>query len=161
MLCALCQNVVTTTHLWRRKVYCSKECRHAAGDRSVCVGWNCGCTKYAKKRRLLNEHREEMRYVRDFIIRYEMDDTYDVDMDKHYRTELSLKFDAEIDEDSDQEDPEQALREALAKSNEALVDKSSFVEAATGILENRGLAVELERSRMQMEDFRAQLIRKQ
>ena len=64
-------------------------------------------------------------------------------------------------EDSDEEDPEQALREALAKSNEALAEKSSFVEAAMGVLGNRGLAIELERSRMQIEDFRAQLIRRQ
>ena len=67
----------------------------------------------------------------------------------------------EIVEDSDQEDPELALRNILAKSNEALTEKkASFVEAAATILDNRGIAIDLERSRMQTEDFNAQLIRK-
>ncbi len=57
-----------------------------------------------------------------------------------------------MDEDSDQEDPESQLREALD-------EKSSFIEAVTVVLENRALVTELERSRMQMEDFGAQLLR--
>ena len=64
------------------------------------------------------------------------------------------------DEASDQEDPELALRNSLAKTNEALAGKASFVEAAATILDNRGIAIDLERSRMQMEDLHAQLIRK-
>jgi hypothetical protein len=57
-----------------------------------------------------------------------------------------------LDEDSDQEDPELELRKALD-------EKNSLIEAVTGALENRAVATELERSRMQMEDFRAQLFR--
>ncbi len=48
---------------WR----CSKECAHAAGDRSACHGWDCGCTRYAKKRRLLKAHRVNMRIMEDLI----------------------------------------------------------------------------------------------
>ena len=33
---------------------CSRRCGHAAGDRTLCVSCrDCGCTRYAKKRRLL------------------------------------------------------------------------------------------------------------
>ena len=167
--CALCGKEMAPwapwphdDELWRGVAYCSKECRHQAGDRSACVGWNCGCTKYAKKRRLLTRHREEMRWTSDFISRHELDDVYTMEVESSWVINpFCLGFHKELDEDSDQEDPELALREALAKSNEALAEKSSFVEAATAILEARGHAIELERSRMQMEDFRAQLIRKQ
>ena len=124
---------------------------------------NCGCTRYAKKRRLLKLHREELLWTRDFIIRHEHDDLYEMETETSWGI-TPLNLNAELD--SDEEDPEQALREALAKSNEALAksnealaEKSSFVEAATAILEARGSAIDLERSRMQMEDFRAQLIR--
>ena len=62
-----------------------------------------------------------------------------------------LGFNTDLDEDSDTEDPEIALREALS-------EKNSFVEAITTALELSRLQIELERSRMQMEDFRAQLV---
>ena len=74
---------------------------------------------------------------------------------------MRLGLNPEIDEDSDQEDPELALRNSLAKSNEALAGHASFVEAAVTILDNRGIVIDLERSRMQTEDVHAQLIRKQ
>ena len=62
-----------------------------------------------------------------------------------------LGFNTDLDEDSDTEDPEIALREALS-------EKNSFVEAITTALELSRLQMELERSRMQMEDHRAQLV---
>ena len=165
MNCSMCDKFmhkkVDDIHVFEDEPYCSKECCHAAGDRSACVGWDCGCTLYAKKRRLLNDHRNEMRFVQDFLAARGMDRDY-----RHAHRELTgdshlwIDLNPDIDEDSDQEDPELALRNSLSKSNEALADKSSFVEAATAILDNRGLAIELEQSRMQMEDFRAQLTRK-
>ena len=85
-----------------------------------------------------------------------LDEAEDRLFDKLGNHGLSLEVDIGPegpDEDSDQEDPEQQLREALA-------EKESFIGAVTGALENHGLATELERSRMQMEDFRAQLLRK-
>ena len=116
-------------HVFEDVLYCSKECCHAAGDRSNCFGWNCGCTKYAKKRRLLNDHRKEMRFLQDFLEARGMDRDYErahreVFDDSHY---LRLGLNPEIDEDSDQEDPELALRNSLAKSNEALAEKKGFV----------------------------------
>ena len=108
-----------------------------------------------------------MRITRNYIQDVGLEDAVDDQLvEATGNTGLFLGY-CEFDEDSDQEDPEQALREALAKSNEALAksnqalaEKNSFVEAATAILEARGSAIDLERSRMQMEDFRAQLIRK-
>ena len=62
-----------------------------------------------------------------------------------------LGFNTDLDEDSDTEDPEIALRATLA-------EKTSFVEAITSALERSRMQIELERSRMQMEDLRAQLV---
>ena len=32
-----------------------------------CLGWECGCTSYAKKRRLLRAHRVQMRVMTELI----------------------------------------------------------------------------------------------
>ena len=106
---------------------------------------------------------KDMRFVQDFLEARGMDRDYErahreVFDDPHY---LWLGLNPEIDEDSDQEDPELALRNSLATSNEDLSGNASFVEAAATILDNRGIAIDLERSRMQTEDVHAQLIRKQ
>ena len=163
--CAMCGKEMTTERFWGDAAYCSKECRHAAGDRSACLGWDCGCTRFAKKRRLLNMHREQMRITEEYMSSLGLEDAHDELVEEETgNTGFWLGLDTELDgldEDSDQEDPELALRKALAKTNEALAERTSFVEAATAILEARGSAIDLERSRMQMEDFRAQLIRKQ
>ena len=53
-----------------------------------------------------------------------------------------------MDEDSDQEDPEAALRREQA-------DQSAFVEAASGALQHRKVATDLERARMMLEDVRS------
>ena len=101
-----------------------------------------------------------MRFTREYLQDVGHADALDDQLEENTgNTGMFLGY-CEFDEDSDQEDPEQALREALAKSNQALAEKYSFVEAAAAILEARGSAIDLERSRMQMEDFRAQLIRK-
>ena len=52
---------------WQNCWYCSAVCSHAAGDRTACSGWNCGCSKYAKKRRNLRHHRINMRVMDDVI----------------------------------------------------------------------------------------------
>ena len=73
----------------------------------------------------MNDHRKEMRFVQDFLEARGMDRDYErahreVFDDSHY---FRLGFIPEIDEDSDQEDPELALRNSLATSNEALAEK--------------------------------------
>ena len=64
-------------------------------------------------------------------------------------TNFWLGLDEILDEGSDQEDPEAALRQQLA-------DKSAFVEAATGMLQYKRLAADLERARMMLEDVCSQ-----
>ena len=67
-------------------------------------------------------------------------------------TNFWLGLDEIMDEGSDQEDPEAALRQQLA-------DKSAFVEAATGVLQYKKIAADLECARMMLEDVRSQQLR--
>ena len=154
-VCAQCGKEVTTNpKYWIGKPYCTRECRHAAGDRSACLGWDCGCTKYAKKRRLLREHRNQMRIMDSLIsdcnlrdelqerIENETDNTgfwlgYDLQDELEERIEaetgntgfwLGYDDDSEgLDESSDKEDPEKTLRKEID-------DKSHFLEAASSYL---------------------------
>ena len=64
-------------------------------------------------------------------------------------TNFWLGLDEIMDEGSDQEDPEAALRQQLA-------DKSAFVEAATGVLQFNKMAADLEHARMMLEAVRSQ-----
>ena len=57
-----------------------------------------------------------------------------------------------MDEDSEQEDPEAALRQELA-------DKNAFVEAAAGVLQYSKMAADLEHARMILEDVRSEQLR--
>lgn len=108
------------------------------------------------KRRLLTEHRENMRIMKGLIEDHDLsEELVERLIEETGNTNFHLGFDegaGGMDEGSDEEDPELELRKALDENN-------SFIEAVTGALENRAMATELERSRMQMEDFRAQLLR--
>ena len=71
-----------------------------------------------------------------------------------------------MDEDSEQEDPEAALRQenaALRQENAALrqeqADKSAFVEAAAGALQYSKMAADLERKSLMLEDVLSQQLR--
>ena len=57
-----------------------------------------------------------------------------------------------MDEDSDKEDPEAVLRQEAA-------DKKAFLEGAKMILDARTVVLDLERTRMQLEDFRSQALK--
>ena len=57
-----------------------------------------------------------------------------------------------MDEDSEQEDPEAALRQEQA-------DKSAFVEAAAGALQYSKMAADLERKSLMLEDVLSQQLR--
>ena len=52
---------------WQGRWYCSFVCSHDAGDRTNCGRRDCGCTGYARKRRLLREHRIAMRVMEEFL----------------------------------------------------------------------------------------------
>jgi len=126
---------------------CSKECNHASGDRTACYNWDCGCTRYAKKRRLLRAHRVEMRVMMDLIEDVGLEETLDAMMiDETGNVNFALDLHSEMDEESDQEDPEVALRQ----END---DKQAFLEAARCMLEASGVKLDLERTRMRLEDL--------
>ena len=132
---------------------CSRECGHAAGDRSGCLAWDCGCTRYAKKRRLLREHRLQMRVMQQVIYDNQLEDEAQAALEEEGGDGLFfLGTDSEMDEASDVSDPEQELRAAAA-------DQSAMVQAVQGALECRGVLQDMERARMQLEDVRSGLLR--
>ena len=141
---------------WMDKWYCSNVCRHDAGDRTGCLGWECGCTRYAKKRRLLRAHRIQMRIMEDLIDDNELQDELEDRMvEETGNTGFWLGYDDDsegLDESSDKEDPEKTLRKEID-------DKSHFLEAASSTLVLRQMTTEVERARMQMEDMRSHMSR--
>ena len=139
---------------WMDKWYCSNICRHDAGDRTGCLGWECGCTQYAKKRRLLRAHRIQMRIMDDLIDDNDLHDELEERMvEETGNTGFWLGYDSEgLDESSDKEDPEKTLRKEID-------DKSHFLEAASSTLMLRQMTTEVERARMQMEDMRSHMSR--
>jgi len=132
---------------WRDQWMCSKECIHASGDRRICYGWDCGCTRYSKKRRLLREHRVQMRVMESLIAEEGLGERLeDIMVEETGESQFHLGTDSEMDEDSDQEDPEAALRDENK-------DKQAFLEAGRCILEAHAVKLDLERARMRLEDM--------
>ena len=137
---------------WMDNWYCSKVCRHDAGDRTAC--WKkCACTRYAKKRRILRAHRAEMRIMDDFIWDHGLGHELNLHMlDEIGNPGLWLGYSSEFDETSDKEDPEKTLRKEID-------DKRHFLEAAKSTLILRQITTEVERARMEMEDMRSHVCR--
>ena len=139
---------------------CSRRCRHDAGDRSACHGWNCGCTSLAKKRRLLREHRRNMRVMDDLIAENGLSQELEERLiEETGNTNFWLGSDSEMDADSEQEDPEASAKRQVSELLQEAADRRSFVAAVQGTLECRGMATDLERVRMQCEDLRSQFLR--
>ena len=114
----------------------------------MCVCWrDCGCTGYAKKRRLLREHRRKMRVMDELIEDHGLEEELqELLVDETGNTNFWLGEHEVMDEGSDQEDPEAALRKEVA-------DKSAFLAGARCIVEAHVTARELERARMRLEDL--------
>ena len=138
---------------WKDSWHCSKVCRHEAGDRTAC--WKeCGCTSYAKKRRLLRVHRNQMRIMDDLINDYHLEDELEERIEEETgNSGCWLGYESEgMDESSDEEDPEKTLRQDIE-------DKSQFLEAASSTLILRQMTTDVERARMEMEDMRSHMCR--
>jgi hypothetical protein len=129
------------------RAYCSFRCCHDAGDRSAC-GPSCGCTAYARKRRALRRHREQLRAMRDFIEQEGMGEEMDAMLDELDAPNYWLGRHPEFDEDSDEPDPVRLLIEE-EKAREQML------EAVRGALESQTMRRDLERARMQLEDERS------
>ena len=69
-------------------------------------------------------------------------------------TNFFLGFDSDMDESSDAEDPEEMADSKVHKLYKELQEKKSFLDAVQGALQNRAMARDLDRARMQLEDLR-------
>ena len=132
--------------------FCSNRCRHDAGDRSGCYGW--------EKRRLLRDHRTNMRIMDDIIDEHGLSSELEERLvDETGNTNFFLGEDTDMDEDSDQEDPEAVAKQRANDLLQESKDKQAFVAAAQDTLAGRAVATDLERARMQLEDLRAHALR--
>ena len=80
-------------------------------------------------------------------------------IDETGNTNFWLGEDTDMDEDSDQEDPEAVAKQRANDLLQESKDKQAFVAAAQDTLACRAVATDLERTRMQLEDLRAQMLR--
>jgi hypothetical protein len=117
----------------------------------------CGCTRYAKKRRLLRRHRVQMRIMDEIIADHGLDEELEEALiDETGNTGFWLGIDSDgMDEGSDREDPERVLQQQVAELRKEAADASNFVAAAQQVLERHRIQTDLERARMQLEDLRA------
>ena len=94
-----------------------------------------------------------MRIMDDFIRDQDLDDEmYERLIESTGNTGFFLGSDSDMDEASDAEDPELELRR---EANEKL----SFIQAAKDMLAPGEMARDLDRTRMQLEDLRSQILR--
>jgi predicted hydrolase (HD superfamily) len=138
---------------------CSYRCLHDAGDFTSCgiPGFVCGCTGYAKKRRLLRRHRASMRVMEDVIAENGLEGEVERELEDTGNSKFHLGLCSDMDEDSDGDDPERVAVEKVREIREADKEQKAFVEAVQGALECRAMATDLERARMQLEDLRGHL----
>ena len=73
-------------------------------------------------------------------------------------TNFFLGLDADLDEPSDAEDPEQQLRTTVDSLSAEAADQSAMVQAVQGALDCRGVALHLERTAMQLEDLKSRQV---
>ena len=146
---------------WRDRWYCCAVCSHAAGDRSACFD-GCGCSRYARMRRMLRAHRAQMRIMETLLDHEDMSSELD-DMLIEFtgNTMFWLGEHEFMDEPSDAEDPEAMLRAENADLRAAAADQSTMVLAAQQALECGRLQRDVENARMSLEDLRSGLLRLQ
>ena len=124
---------------YKRAWVCSRVCLHAAGNRTCCYGWDCGCTKYSKKRRLLRQHRRQMQDMEDIIILHGLYEQYQRHVihyfDHHPHPERRSAPREALDEPSDAEDPEAEAKEEAEALRQEAADTRAFIEATPGYLD--------------------------
>ena len=125
---------------WRGVWYCNQACSHAAGDRTACYR-GCGCTGYARKRRRLRAHREQMRIMQDVIEAYGLEDEVeDAIFEETGNTGFWLGIDDGpdgMDEGSGGEDPEADALQLVRELRSEAADQQALVSAVAGALECR------------------------
>ena len=126
---------------------------HDGAQCSGCKLYVCDCecpgqTGYSKKRRLLREHRKTMRVYEDVVMENGL---YNRFVNKLLGTDAQdwcLVPDEDLDEASDTEDPEAALRKDIRGTD-------VFVQAAQDALLAEALRRDYERKSMELEDLRS------
>jgi hypothetical protein len=126
--------------------------------------WECGCTQYAKKRRLLRNHRTEMRIMQSIIGAHGLASELEEELlAETGNTGFPLGLDTEtggMDEDSDH-DPEADLKQQVQELRQEAADQQSdqyrVIAAVLAELDSRSIATDLERARarMSLEDHRS------
>ena len=115
-------------------------------------------TPYAKKRRFLREHRVQMRVMQDLLDEAGLIEEYHAEvMVELDNAPYWLGFDdgpGGMDEQSDEEDPEVALRCENEQLRREAADQQAFVAAVQDLRAHDALRQELERACMQLEDRR-------
>ena len=146
MACAQCAAPLPAQpYLVDGRRYCNMRRAHDAGDRSVCRA-GCGCTGYARKRRRLREHRQQMHVMNDIIDEAQLADVLEERLiEETGNTGFWLDYDTDLDEGSDKEDPERLLLDERGA-------RLQLLQAVQGALECQSLRRDLDRARMQLED---------
>ena len=156
-VCGQC-GLAQAGYYWRDTWYCSLACAHIAGDRSMC-GRNCGCTGFAKKRRLLREHRVQMRIMDQMLTGVGLAGEVEAElMDENDDTGFWLGYDTAsegMDENTDGEDPEAEAKQQVQELRQEATDQQALVAAVQGALGCQAVVTDLERARMRLEDHRA------
>ena len=124
-------------------------------------------TRYAKKRRLLRNHRAEMRIVQVVIAQHDLEDEVEERVvEDTGNNSYWMGVDSDMDESSDAEDPEATAKEELSAAKRELEDRSGLIEALTEreqreriVLDLERIVLDLERERMKMADLESRLSR--
>ena len=132
--------------LWyMHNLYCSHRCMHAAGCRWDCAAiGDCGCTPYAKRRRVLRETRTAMRVMRDVLedndLMGELEEALGAGL-SDFELDTAQDGPGEADEGSDVEDETVALRAIVAARSDADV-LHQLVNSAASLAERERLHAE-------------------
>ena len=146
---------------------CGRDCHICrCGKCFHCFGYRCDCTRYAKKRRLLREHRQEMRVMVELLeergLERELEERL-VEVTGNTQFWLGVDDDGPnamgMDEGSDQEDPEAVAKDRVRSLLGEAEDRTKLLEAVEGAASNRAIVKDVEHARMRLKDSRAQLLR--
>ena len=133
--CSSCGVHVQNPVLWYMDLlYCTRRCMHAAGCRWDCsVLGDCGCTPYAKRRRVLRSTRNTMRVMRNVLEDHGLMDELEDALGETGLTDVELDDPqdgpGEADEGSDVEDETVVLRAIVAARSEAEATVAARSEA--------------------------------
>ena len=107
----------------------------------------------------MRDHRYNMRIMEGLIDQEDLSSELDDLLMRRGNPNLSLEDHPFMDEPSDTEDPEEALRAANAALRSEAADQTTMVQAVQQALEYGRLRADVEHARMALEDLRSHLMR--